>query len=433
MTVATTGDHNAPVNPFVKRLLDERSSHVAIIRAIQDGAAKDGRDPTDDEDKTLEERAARIEKIDKQLEFDARVTAANAKFVELIGAHYEARERRDRAYEREPEHEDTDHHETGELAQRAAYGRRFVESPEFKAYNGAGSSARVRLPGPATPEFRAAISLGDFSELPAQLWTGPAAPQTLTPFLDVLGRVQTMQAAVQYLYWGIDVPIAQLVAEGALKPEATLTPDVRAINVETYAHFKGITRQALEDIAQIQTIVQNKLLQGVARALEQGAAAELTGATDIPEVSGGDLTEAIRMGLAQIESLGFTANGVVVNPMDAAVLDMELLYSTVNGAVRSGNVWGLPVIPVPSVPSGTAFVGDFSQGVTWFDRGTTDVYLSDSHADFFLRNTLVILAEARAAFAVTEPATMAKVEATEPETRRPTTRKRADSGTSSAG
>jgi hypothetical protein len=36
--------------------------------------------------------------------------------------------------------------------------------------------------------------------------------------------------------------------------------------------------------------------------------------------------------------------------------------------------------------------------------------MSDSHADFFLRNQLVILAEARAAFAVTEAAAL--VEAT---------------------
>jgi hypothetical protein len=60
------------------------------------------------------------------------------------------------------------------------------------------------------------------------------------------------------------------------------------------------------------------------------------------------------------------------------------------------------------LPAGTAYVGDFAQAVTVFDRGTTAVYLSDSHADNFIRNVLLLLAEIRALATVPEPQAAAK-------------------------
>ena len=66
-------------------------------------------------------------------------------------------------------------------------------------------------------------------------------------------------------------------------------------------------------------------------------------------------------------------------------------------------------MPVPGIASGTAYVGDFKEALTWFDRNKSGVFISDSHADNFVRNILVILAETRAAFAATNPAAAAKI------------------------
>jgi hypothetical protein len=73
-----------------------------------------------------------------------------------------------------------------------------------------------------------------------------------------------------------------------------------------------------------------------------------------------------------------------------------------NGPTAYGSYWGLTPIPNPAQVLGTAEVGDFKSAVTWFDRAKTAVYLTDSHSDYFVRNLLVILAETRAAFAVTD-------------------------------
>ena len=77
--------------------------------------------------------------------------------------------------------------------------------------------------------------------------------------------------------------------------------------------------------------------------------------------------------------------------------------ATVGGPVQQQTFWGLRAVAVGAITAGTAYVGDFSTGATLFDRGVTNVFLSDSHASLFISNILVILAEARLKSAVTEP------------------------------
>ena len=141
------------------------------------------------------------------------------------------------------------------------------------------------------------------------------------------------------------------------------------IALQTYAHWKAVTRQALEDIPQIQTIVQNRLLAGVSSALEAAAVAALVAAA-LPAVDGdGSLTSGIRVAIASVESAGYSPNAVLLNPADAATLDMDSYTQTNNGAVRNGSIWGLPMVPARSVAPGTAYAGDFKQGLTWFRPG----------------------------------------------------------------
>ena len=56
-------------------------------------------------------------------------------------------------------------------------------------------------------------------------------------------------------------------------------------------------------------------------------------------------------------------------------------------------------------------MGDFKEGVTLFDRGVTDVFVTDSHASNFISNILVILAEGRYKSAITDPLALAETAA----------------------
>jgi len=71
-------------------------------------------------------------------------------------------------------------------------------------------------------------------------------------------------------------------------------------------------------------------------------------------------------------------------------------------------LWGLPVIESEAVAPKTAWCAAWNWGVV-YDREQATVTATDSHADFFVRNLVAILAEMRAAFAVLRPSAFVKI------------------------
>jgi HK97 family phage major capsid protein len=200
-------------------------------------------------------------------------------------------------------------------------------------------------------------------------------------------------------------PKAQVVAEGVAKPEATLTFTPVSAPLDTLAHWVQITRQALEDATYIRSVIEGKLRRGVTLAIVDQIQAAIVAAT-VPTATvpvGGDLIDAIRIGVGTVQSNGYNPNAVILNPADWAALDIAVMGGTLNGPTVGTNFWGLTPIASTLQAAGTALVGDFKSGVTWFDRNVSSVFISDSHADLFIRNTLVILAETRGKAAVPEP------------------------------
>jgi hypothetical protein len=118
---------------------------------------------------------------------------------------------------------------------------------------------------------------------------------------------------------------------------------------------------------------------------------------------------SIRTGIATVQGAGFASpNAILLNPADAAAIDVEVMTGGLNGPVTVGSYWGVPYVPSNSVPAGTAYVGDFGVGVQLFNRGQAEVYMTDSHADYFVRNMLLLLAETRALATVPDPAAIAE-------------------------
>jgi HK97 family phage major capsid protein len=72
-------------------------------------------------------------------------------------------------------------------------------------------------------------------------------------------------------------------------------------------------------------------------------------------------------------------------------------------------LWGKPVVLTPAVPEDTGLVGSFKLGATVYMRAGVSVRASDSHADFFTRRMVQLLAETRAAFAVRLPVAFCQV------------------------
>jgi HK97 family phage major capsid protein len=372
---------------FLRSKVDERAALTDLVSGILDKCSDDQRDPSPEERAKLDDYSNRIKVLDGSITELRTAEEANQRFLQTAARLEDAEETAERR----------------QLAKTAptetlSAGEAFIQSEAFRTYRGRGTMEPVEFQDFLGLEQRAAIDLA-LLDLPPQRWDGPVGPRVTSPFLAIVGREQVSSNSVSFIQWS-DATGATVVAEGALKPEATLTPTETPATLATYAYWKAITRQALEDYPRIRSIVETKLRGGLAQILEAAAIATLAG---VAAPSAGSNLAGIRNAIAELQGKGYTPSAIAMNPADAALLDLEVMDATVAGPNSPGRYWGLPVVPAAGIAAGEAYVGDFRQGVTWFDRGSASVYMSDSHADYFIRNLFVILAEQRSVFALTEP------------------------------
>lgn len=255
-------------------------------------------------------------------------------------------------------------------------------------------------------EVRAAITTSSIVTNPTLVPVGPAPVRSPLAGLVNIERVATtsVDTVVESVTYGADV-----VVEGQLKPETTIAFTPASFVLDTVANFIDVTRQALEDETRLQGIIDGALRNGLVKKSEQLIASAISTNGSITTATGASLKDAIRFAIADVESNGYNATAVLVNPSDLATMDVE-----VAGIFRSldqnSTLWGLTVVTSSDIESGTAYVGDFSSAVTWFDRGTAAVYSTDADADKFRRNIITILAETRAKAVVVRPAAIVKAE-----------------------
>jgi HK97 family phage major capsid protein len=214
-------------------------------------------------------------------------------------------------------------------------------------------------------------------------------------------------------------------AEGGVKPESGMTFERDSTTVKTIAHWIPITKRALADAAQIRTIIDEFLRYGLDEELEDqliggsGVGENFRGLANTPgiqTISGaGDALDITRKARTKVRIGGrATPTAYVMNPLDWEAV--ELMRSATSGDFFSNgpfnmmtpHLWGLPVVESEAVPPKTAWCAAWNWGVV-YDREQTTVQATDSHADFFVRNLVAILAELRAAFAVLRPQAFVKI------------------------
>ena len=184
-----------------------------------------------------------------------------------------------------------------------------------------------------------------------------------------------------------------------------------------------MTKQALSDASQIRTMIDGFLARGLETEIERMIVeGNKTAPTKGEEEWNGvfnttgvqqqafdsDIYVTTRRALSKVLRLGGLATAFLVSPELEEELDLQRdandrFYGAGPFAMGPRTLWGRPVITIPALSGKKKFVtGDLSQCVLW-DRESASLTATDSHADFFIRNLVAILAECRAGFGILNP------------------------------
>jgi HK97 family phage major capsid protein len=299
---------------------------------------------------------------------------------------------------------------TPDVDPTADIGDALVRSQAFKNYVRGGATGSHRLMD-IPFNLRALLTTASFASVKDRIVA--AEPRRQNPLLNALNRQQVSSNSVEVVTYPAAAPLAGVVAEGTLKPEAAMTIAISTVTLETLAHWKEATRQLLEDEARMRDFISSNLIRGVTDKAEAQAAAVITGGT-YTAAAGATMAEAVRVGIANVQAAGYNPNGILINPIDAAKLDINVWTVSTGAPSLTGSIWGVPLIPVGAVAAGSAYVGDFDAAVDFLYRSGVQLYVTDSDVnavDFssnFKKNIITFLAEMRAKAVVTRPEAISK-------------------------
>ncbi|MEU9198856.1 phage major capsid protein [Streptomyces sp. NPDC048332] len=223
---------------------------------------------------------------------------------------------------------------------------------------------------------------------------------------------------------------AAVVAEGADKPKSgPFSFDLITTTLKTVAHWVPITRQAADDNGQLMGYINGRLTYGLDYKLDReiltgNGTTEMQGILTTPGIGtyqpGVGSTDVklitVRKAKTQGELAMYPPTAVVLNPMDWQDIELDeddngqfRVIANVTDPGAATRLWGLTVVTTVAMAAGTALLGGFRTGATLWERQGVTILMTDSHADYFTANTLVILAERRANVAVHTPQAFVKI------------------------
>lgn len=223
---------------------------------------------------------------------------------------------------------------------------------------------------------------------------------------------------------------AAVVAEGGDKPKSgPFSFDLITTTLKTVAHWVPITRQAADDNGQLVGYINGRLTYGLDYKLDReiltgNGTTEMQGILTTPGIGayqpGVGSTDVklitVRKAKTQGELAMYPPTAVVMNPMDWQDIELDednngqfRVIANVTDPGAPTRLWGLTVVTSVAMSAGTALLGGFKTGATLWERQGITILMTDSHADYFTSNTLVILAERRANVAVHTPQAFVKI------------------------
>lgn len=230
---------------------------------------------------------------------------------------------------------------------------------------------------------------------------------------DLLTPGRTASNAIEYAYQTTRTNNAAPTAETTQKPESVLGWDVDTAPVRTIAHWVPASRQAMDDVPQLESLIDGELRWGLDDVedgellLGDGTGQHLEGlytqatAYSAPiAIANANRIDQLRLAILQVELADYAPDGIVMHP--SAWAGIELTKDAAGGyifanpqGIAGSVLWGRPVVPTKRIGAGNFLTGAFKLAAQIFDRMDTEVRISDQDRDNFIKNMLTKRDEAQ--------------------------------------
>ncbi len=253
------------------------------------------------------------------------------------------------------------------------------------------------------------------------------APNQRLSIRDLLAPGQTASNAIAYLRETGFTNNAAPVAENTTKPYSELTFEEVLEGVKTIAHMLKASKQILDDLPQLQSFINGRLLNGLKRVEDaqllfgSGTGSNLNGIYTQATTYSAPITiasptrvDTMRLAMLQAALADVFATGHVLHMNDWTAI--ELLKDTTGAylftnpfAPNTPSLWGLPVAETNhAAMAGNFLTGSFAEAAQIFDREDANVVISTENDDDFEKNMISIRCEERLALAVYRPEAFVK-------------------------
>jgi HK97 family phage major capsid protein len=276
--------------------------------------------------------------------------------------------------------------------------------------------------GPLPPAAGGPVSTPAWQNIVPPDIRGVVPPPLLRlTMLDLIPLGTTDSNIVQYVQLtGLPLSAAETAELANKLPSGITGVDVQA-TVKTIASYIKMSRQSLDDVAGLGSLINTLMPYNVRRRLElqmlvgDGAGQNLTGiynttGVSAPTYQATDIAlDAIRRAMTSVVISDCNPNFCAINPIDLQTLLMEkaqtaglYLFGNPASTTQPPTIWGLNIVESRLIPVGAPLIGD-AMGATLLFREGVNVKVSDADQDDFISNRITLLAECRAAFPVWIP------------------------------
>ena len=251
---------------------------------------------------------------------------------------------------------------------------------------------------------------------------------------DVMNVTSTQSDSVEYIQHNSDFGAAASQAgQFAAKNETGVAFELKKSPVETLASWIPISRQILSDAGMLKSYIDNELLHALRVEEDRqilfgdGLNNDLTGifnTTGIQDqgllqntVATDNKIDHMRRAMAKVRVDHYMATGIMLNPTDWADIELlkdsndgQYLYAVVSNVAAGATpvLYRVPVIESTAMNVDDFLIGDFQLGARIFDREQSNIRVSESHSDYFVKNGVAVLAEERLALTVNKPKAFCK-------------------------